>query len=337
MITMASLIYRLWQHHVFFRLLLSLIVPTVALTANLLKVDRSILFSFTLISFVFAHAGLLHLHKPQMRRPYIYYAGVFLAGLLSSVIGNWIPLFQVIPSLLIVGFCVYLGVIIWPMLGRNLMYLFSVVLWGIVAILHAGQVIFNSSWVITDWLFVVGSFFVFCTMFNRFTEMMLHMTRSSFVDPLTGLYNRRYFTRQVIKAVEEGTPISVIFCDLDNFKSLNDTQGHEAGDATLRHVARILLEESEGVGIAGRYGGEEMVVLITEPSADPADIAERIRARVESETAITLSIGYARFVQGMTADAVIKCADEAMYAAKNSGKNQVVGWDEKLNVIATQR
>src|SRR5690606_19314217 len=100
---------------------------------------------------------------------------------------------------------------------------------------------------------------------------------------LTGLYNRKFLIKRVSQYTARELPVSILFFDIDNFKKLNDTRGHQAGDDALRRVAHILLEESEQIGIVGRYGGEEMVILVTDPSVKPGNLAEQIRLRIEQE------------------------------------------------------
>jgi len=146
---------------------------------------------------------------------------------------------------------------------------------------------------------------------------------SAITDPLTGLFNRRYFTKFMTRCIERNMPVHVIFSDIDNFKKLNDTMGHKVGDDVLKQTATIFMEEVEGFGIAGRYGGEEMVVLIMTPDVDMNEITERMRARIEMETIATVSIGYRSYEAGVAPDQLIKQADEAMYTAKHNGKNRV--------------
>jgi diguanylate cyclase (GGDEF)-like protein len=167
-------------------------------------------------------------------------------------------------------------------------------------------------------------FVLFMILFDRVVEIMQAMYSSSITDGLTRLYNRKYFDRRVAQYVQRGYPVAVLFSDIDNFKKLNDTKGHHMGDEVLKQVAEILRQESEDCGIAGRYGGEEMVVLITDPSVKMDEFAERVRARIESETIVTASLGYSKNKAGTSAEQLIQQADEAMYRAKTTGKNKVV-------------
>lgn len=167
---------------------------------------------------------------------------------------------------------------------------------------------------------------LFLFIFERVIEIMQAIYNSSITDGLTKLYNRKYFYNRVTQYVHQRAPVSVIFSDIDNFKKLNDTKGHHMGDQVLKQVAQIVKEETEDSGICGRYGGEEMVVLVTDPEVDAAGLSERIRSRVEAETIVTVSMGYSMLKKGVNAEELIKQADEAMYRAKTTGKNKVVGF-----------
>ncbi|MFB6367779.1 GGDEF domain-containing protein [Paenibacillus elgii] len=167
---------------------------------------------------------------------------------------------------------------------------------------------------------------LFLFIFERVIEIMQAIYNSSITDGLTKLYNRKYFYNHVTQYVQQRAPVSVIFSDIDNFKKLNDTKGHHMGDQVLKQVAQIVKEETDESGICGRYGGEEIVVLVTNLEVDAAGLSERIRSRVETETMVTLSMGYSMFKKGVNAEELIKQADEAMYRAKTTGKNKVVGF-----------
>lgn len=167
---------------------------------------------------------------------------------------------------------------------------------------------------------------LFSILFNRVVELFQAIYQTAIKDPLTGLYNRSYFMNRFIDFLGRGVPVSVIFCDIDNFKKLNDTQGHRAGDRTLMKVADIVRQETNRTGIAGRYGGEELVALLTDTSLRVEQIAEQIRSRVEAETGTTVSIGYSKYRRGATVHQLIEEADQAMYRAKKSGKNRVMGF-----------
>ncbi|MEM1139393.1 MAG: PleD family two-component system response regulator [Pseudomonadota bacterium] len=159
-------------------------------------------------------------------------------------------------------------------------------------------------------------------------------------DQLTGLYNRRYMERHlqslVSRSITQAKPLSFLIMDLDYFKSINDTYGHDVGDAVLREFANRLMQSVRGVDLACRYGGEEFVVVM--PETDKAFafmVAERLRQDVAEkpfviddevgELDITVSIGVT-CVESSADDAltVLRRADQALYRAKNEGRNRVV-------------
>lgn len=152
------------------------------------------------------------------------------------------------------------------------------------------------------------------------------------VDALTGLYNRRKMNALLSSAVKENITFSVIMSDIDDFKGVNDTYGHDCGDEVLKMVSEIIagcLPEEDTVC---RWGGEEFLMLSCRPLDEAADIAEKIRAAVESrrlsfdgkDISVTLTLGVSEFTSSSTMDSVITAADKKLYAGKNSGKNCVI-------------
>ncbi|OGS17551.1 MAG: hypothetical protein A3J83_07650 [Elusimicrobia bacterium RIFOXYA2_FULL_40_6] len=152
-------------------------------------------------------------------------------------------------------------------------------------------------------------------------------------DPLTGVSNRRVIVREISDEIKnskkQGYFFSVLMIDLDRFKNYNDTEGHTAGDLILQEVAGIFKSELRKQDIVGRYGGDEFIIILSKVDKTQAKkIAEKIRLRVESEFKainITISAGIAEFpTDGITLDDLISCSDEALYRAKEFGKNKVV-------------
>ncbi|WP_186332240.1 sensor domain-containing diguanylate cyclase [Bordetella genomosp. 13] len=147
-------------------------------------------------------------------------------------------------------------------------------------------------------------------------------------DPLTGLLNRRGADEALGEARHQGVPMAVVLLDVDNFKQINDTRGHAAGDEVLRGLADVVRAQVREDDIAARMGGEELAVFV--PGVDRADglgFAERLRAAVQAQLGgVTVSIGVARWPDhGSTMEAVFAQADQAMYDAKRAGKNCVRG------------
>ncbi len=156
-------------------------------------------------------------------------------------------------------------------------------------------------------------------------------------DPLTGLYNRRFMEasleREVVAATRNDAPLSVVICDIDHFKAVNDTYGHQAGDEVLQAFASMLKQQCRKSDIACRYGGEEFLVVFPGMQMSmAAEWAERARAAVaeaEIETGggtlrITASFGVAGYpANGESWHEVVAASDAALYSAKTGGRDQV--------------
>ncbi len=172
------------------------------------------------------------------------------------------------------------------------------------------------------------------------------LQRYSFEDSLTGLHNRRFFDdalmRDIQLAKRNQSPLSLLICDIDHFKRFNDEFGHDAGDAALQAVADTLQHYFRGSDIPCRYGGEEFVVLMRDASLDDAIAkAERLREAVqaldisyrdEKLSHLTISIGISSLtnIDSDDAETLLRQADQALYAAKQGGRNQVKSADENI-------
>ncbi|CAG7650936.1 GGDEF domain-containing protein [Paenibacillus allorhizosphaerae] len=296
-----------------------------------------------LLAFVLLNIGIYQLYNATRKRDLLVFV-LFIAGTVAISVTYWsIPvwlqenmeqtaLLQPLFMELYLFLLLFLSfLLVGPRIGQNGKYQIMLTVYFAAHTLHMANVyLFDDKQPylklceqIIPFLFHVV---LFLFIFERVIEIMQAIYNSSITDGLTKLYNRKYFLGRVAQYVEGRVPVSVIFSDIDNFKKLNDTKGHQTGDAMLKQVAQIMMEETADTGLCGRYGGEEMVVLVTDPETDPAELAERIRSRVETESIVTISMGYSRSKKGITADELIKQADEAMYEAKTSGKNKVVGF-----------
>ncbi len=179
---------------------------------------------------------------------------------------------------------------------------------------------------------------------KRYTDFLRHNLDHSLelavTDPLTGLHNRRYMSGQLQSLVRRATcggdPVAALLIDVDHFKKVNDTYGHDVGDEVLREFAVRLATNVRAVDLACRFGGEEFVVIMPDTKLeDAARIAERLRGHVSGSPfhmpglpeplTVTISIGVsATLPDADTEAALLKRADGALYRAKSSGRNQVV-------------
>ena len=168
---------------------------------------------------------------------------------------------------------------------------------------------------------------------NQENEELEH---TSSVDPLTGLKNRRSMEVSLENAMamakSKGRLFSLIMGDIDNFKRINDTYGHDCGDQALTSVSEIFQASVRDNDIVSRWGGEEFLVLIIGNQADAVAVAERMRSHIEAqvleyqgqEIRFTMTFGVSTYVPGYNLSKLIKMADENLYKGKTTGKNKVV-------------
>lgn len=188
-----------------------------------------------------------------------------------------------------------------------------------------------------------------CERANDLNQLNKKLARSnrkleeiSITDALTGVANRRRLTTQVEHEIaiaqRSGRPLIFLMLDLDYFKKINDTYGHQKGDEVLRLCAKTFVKCVRGTDLVARYGGEEFAVVM--PDSDLAgarNAAERIRLAVESlpgEEITTVSIGLVAWEIGQTTDDLFACADKALYTAKEAGRNRVVEYILETSAIA---
>lgn len=175
------------------------------------------------------------------------------------------------------------------------------------------------------------------SLINERDRMIENLRKLSIKDPLTDLYNSRYFYEQLEKEITRSDryfhPLSLIFIDIDNFKSVNDSYGHMAGDKAILMIAKKMEASLRSLDTAYRFAGDEFTVILPETDANQAEVvADRIRSEMENErlviferqiSKITLSIGIAEYVRNEEMGQFIHRADVNMYQAKQSGGNKV--------------
>ena len=177
---------------------------------------------------------------------------------------------------------------------------------------------------------------------KRYAEQLRERLEESLemavLDPLTGLYNRRYMASRLRQAVDgweaSAEKVSVVLFDIDHFKRINDTWGHQAGDEVLRGFTERMGQQLRALDIAGRVGGEEfMVILAGASSREASEAAERVRSAIAREpfvlrsagitVEVTTSAGVAEILHGDTPESLVARADQALYRAKAAGRNQI--------------
>lgn len=179
------------------------------------------------------------------------------------------------------------------------------------------------------------------------------------LDRLTGVHNREYFMKRLIQEIERANrfklPISLLMVDIDNFKAVNDTLGHPQGDAVLKIISKLIKKEVRAIDLAGRYGGEEFIIMLPETgygedatsTTGALVVAERIRKAVHEEfvgmqkplnLSVSLGVAVRRFPQDRESDykELIRLADEQLYKAKTTGKNKVCALQHEQQSAASE-
>jgi diguanylate cyclase (GGDEF)-like protein/putative nucleotidyltransferase with HDIG domain len=195
---------------------------------------------------------------------------------------------------------------------------------------------------ITGTIVVAGVFLV--QLRERVGRLIEQLTDAASTDPLTGLLNRRGFQsvidNELARAERSGHTFSLLLCDCDFFKHLNDRLGHHAGDEALQAIGRLLEVNKRRIDVAARVGGEEFALVLPETDQHEAFIvAERLRSRfgqsfADQPVPLTMSLGVATYpIHGMTADALLRSSDEALYAAKSLGRDRTVLYSAEVQGI----
>ena len=188
--------------------------------------------------------------------------------------------------------------------------------------------------------------FLFLEKMAKFASIAVEnsrLYRMATLDRMTGLFVHHYFQERLIEEIKRsertGTPLTLLMADLDHFKKVNDTYGHQQGDIILKGTASIIHQNIRSFDIPSRYGGEEFAIILTETDIATAEtIAERLRKKIEeatykfndSEINVTISIGLAQFDHEIDKNGMdlIRRADKSLYSAKSQGRNRVVKSEE---------
>ena len=157
-------------------------------------------------------------------------------------------------------------------------------------------------------------------------------------DPLTGLYNRRAGRVELLKRLAANPDkLTIVMGDIDHFKKVNDTYGHEMGDVVLKKVSQVIAENMKERGFAARWGGEEFVLVFDKPYNLAYDYTGRILNQIRNilfdsdggEFQVTMTFGVTPYEDGMQMDELLRTSDEKLYYGKEHGRNRIIGVDEK--------
>jgi len=209
--------------------------------------------------------------------------------------------------------------------------------YGIMFFVYQGEAYFELSVLITN---IVSSAFMTALMIFLLASYMIDSHEVSqklaATDPMTGLYNRRAFNTVANKALQlatrQETPTTIAMCDLDQFKLVNDTYGHDVGDDVIIEFAHILQSSVREIDIVARYGGEEFIILFPCTDIDGArKVVERMRKRAEEceiqldaqVLNFTASFGMTEMAPGSEFSEAVKTVDQALYKAKGEGRNRI--------------
>jgi len=301
------------------------------------------------IGFVVVNFAVFSLYQPLRRRTRAWFYGLLTAAVLSGVpalAGDDSPLGGILPELGIgplpdaryvsgifsMLLCPLFALMIVPLIRQPRKHVAGLAVFFLIqlaALLEPALNLEGGTRAVAETAVAllppVYYILLFVLLFERVVDLMMSAYRSSILDGPTGLYNRLFFTSRLERMLKRKLTPGVIFCDIDDFKKINDTLGHDTADRMLKRTADILAEEASGSGgMAGRYGGEELVAFVF---GDPIAVAEQVRTRVERETGVTVSVGVCRAHPGLSAEQLLRRADRAMYHSKTGGKNRVTDYD----------
>lgn len=246
-------------------------------------------------------------------------------------------------------------------LQRQWTFLFGLIIFFIIGYFCYAIVIWKSEYSITNLIvsgiFFGGSIFVLTVCLLTLTtikdiQRICILEQENIKDPLMGIFNRRYLERRLNEEINRAKrykhSLSLLMLDVDYFKNINDTYGHQVGDIVLKKLAQIIVGLARETDFVARYGGEEIIIVLPDTTISSAVImAERCRNQVfeeliigsnetcgESIDSITVSIGVSTVNdKNCNMDQLIEHADIALYRAKESGRDQVVVYDSTLSKL----
>lgn len=335
---LSYLLYQRWRtsnyRFIQFTYIAAAAVYTILLIIEVFMTNEWIVFLKNYTALLFIGGSLLafyHYFRPIEQNIWLsavfYAAGLMVSAAISAFSFSAAVIFSFAVSALYIA---YVWMAYLPHLPKQSYFQISMVFAGAyIFFTHLALLFKVQAFLITgSVMFILALTMFMVIFFSRVVDMVESVTLSAVSDGLTTLFNKSYFLRKLDSLVEANAVYAIVFSDIDNFKTLNDTHGHHIGDEILNLTGRIMKEVFRNTGIAARYGGEEMVAAITNADADVAILAELFRSRVEEESKpiapVTVSVGVFYSQEGLTPRELLDKADTAMYEAKKMGKNRVV-------------
>lgn len=282
---------------------------------------------------------------------YITYLEIILHSFVATIFIGWLSGFaQYIIALVPVGYYICyamdsklrkMAIATGSALFGSVAYLSCNILSNFITPIYAENI---ASWELRLFIFNSVCTFTFLIIFSlifiseiRITQAQLRhqneiLERLANIDPLTGLYNRRSMQIFLNHAVEADTEFCLAMCDIDDFKKINDTHGHDAGDIVLKEISQIMRQFTNNHGYVCRWGGEEILILSNQNKEATKSMVEKIRRSIanhlfacdEKIIRCSITIGIAAHKSGNNIEDTIGAADYNLYSGKRSGKNKVV-------------
>ncbi|MFM9280947.1 GGDEF domain-containing protein [Paenibacillus jiagnxiensis] len=325
----ALVMYRRWGHPVYLQLASSYAAAfIVQLIIGLLQAkhqgNSAIILGVTAGAFLWVQMSIYRYYHTKKGIPLIEYLAPALIALVLPTIFSFVngSLGIILTTLFILAHAVYCFYYVYPAMQNRIVYAASMFNFAGYAVAATIESFMPQQTYIASILLLTAYAFVFLLQFNRVLDVLQGVTHHSMHDDLTGLFNQKSFMKKAFDAAESGQIIAVVMIDID---------GSQEDDA-LRQVAEYIQNECQGKGFAGRYGREGIAAVFTQVHGDPFLLAERIRGAVEKNTAVTVSMGYARYEGGLSAEELLNRARKALDSAKNTGQNKVVKFVETPEV-----
>ena len=180
---------------------------------------------------------------------------------------------------------------------------------------------------------IFGNYMLIRACLGLYYRQLARVNEIAILDAMTGLFNHNHIvdrlTEEINRVTRSGAPLSIMIMDVDHFKNINDTYGHITGDRVIKQVSQAIKTNSRSIDLIGRYGGDEMLIVLPETTAEIAMVSgNRLLDKVRSlefdrQFTVTCSAGIAQFENGDTVDNLIEKADQSLYQAKQEGRNKV--------------